>query len=142
MSIVHYGKTAFSVFQEITTSTDKPFYFERRLEHQAVILRSFEILLAFCNFLRFKVLTRLLSREATRIYQFITNNHVSFLLWWIENLLNHQKVKKYYGHHCLQIFPLLFISLLIDFITKNSNISSSIYFIFVPKRHTPNLKGF
>ena len=30
----------------------------------------------------------------------ITNNHVSFHLWGKENLLNHQKVSKYYEHDC------------------------------------------
>ena len=32
--------------------------------------------------------------------QFITNNHALFHLWWKENLLNHQKVSKYYVHGC------------------------------------------
>ena len=38
--------------------------------------------------------------EATHIYQFITNNHALFHLWWKENLLNHQKVSRYYKHSC------------------------------------------
>ena len=38
--------------------------------------------------------------EATRIYQFIINNHTSFQLWWKENLLNHQKVSKYCDYDC------------------------------------------
>ena len=33
--------------------------------------------------------------EATRIYQFITNNHALFHLWWKENLLNHQKFSEF-----------------------------------------------
>ena len=33
--------------------------------------------------------------KATRIYQFITNNHGTFYLSWKQNLLNHQKVSKY-----------------------------------------------
>ena len=40
------------------------------------------------------------TREGTRVYQFITNNHASFHLWWTERLLNHQKVSKYYEHDC------------------------------------------
>ena len=40
------------------------------------------------------------TREATPTYQFVTNNHVLFHLWWKENLLNHQKVSKYYEHDC------------------------------------------
>ena len=39
-----------------------------------------------------------LSRLATRIYQFITNSHAWCYIWWTENLLNHQKVSKYYEH--------------------------------------------
>ena len=57
----------------------------------------------FPNFLIPKLLI-LLSRSATRvtarIYQYVTNNHASFHLWWKENLLNHQKVSKYYEHDC------------------------------------------
>ena len=34
------------------------------------------------------------------IYQFITNNHVSFHLWWKKNLLHYQKVAKCYEHDC------------------------------------------
>ena len=34
------------------------------------------------------------------VYHFITNNHASFHFWWKENLLNHQKVWKYYKHNC------------------------------------------
>ena len=33
--------------------------------------------------------------EATRIYQFITNNHALFHLWWKKNLLNHQKISEF-----------------------------------------------
>ena len=50
----------------------------------------------------FEVLSRLATREAARVYQFITNNHASFHFWWKENLLNHQKVSKYYEHDCRQ----------------------------------------
>ena len=46
-------------------------------------------------------LSRLATGEATRIYQFITYNHASFYLWWKENLLNYQKVSKYYEYDCL-----------------------------------------
>ena len=31
---------------------------------------------------------------------FITDEHASFHLWWKENLLNYQKVSKYYEHDC------------------------------------------
>ena len=37
-------------------------------------------------------------RNPTSTYQFITNNHVSFHLWWKKDLPNHQKVSKYYEH--------------------------------------------
>ena len=39
-----------------------------------------------------------------------------------ENLLNYQKVSKYYEHGCLQNFILLFMSLLTTLIVKNSHI--------------------
>ena len=42
------------------------------------------------------------TREATRIYQFINNNHASLDLWWKENLVNIQKLTKYYVHNCRQ----------------------------------------
>ena len=38
--------------------------------------------------------------EATRVFQFIANNHALFHLKWNENLLNHQKISKYYEHDC------------------------------------------
>ena len=31
---------------------------------------------------------------------FITNNRTLFLLWQNENFVKHQKVSKYYDHHC------------------------------------------
>ena len=34
------------------------------------------------------------------MYQFVTNNHVSFHLRWKENLLNHQTVSNYYEYDC------------------------------------------
>ena len=37
-------------------------------------------------------------RNPTSTYQFITNNHVSFHLWWKKDLPNHQKVSKHYEH--------------------------------------------
>ena len=48
----------------------------------------------------FQVLSHSATREATSIYQFITNNHALFHMWWKENLLNHQKASKYYGYDC------------------------------------------
>ena len=38
-----------------------------------------------------KIVFRLANSGGTGIYQFITNDDVSFHLWWKENLLNHQK---------------------------------------------------
>ena len=55
----------------------------RRTGHYFIILRSFEIFLTFPNFLRS-----------------ITNNHSSFQLWLKGNLINHQKVSKYYENYC------------------------------------------
>ena len=34
------------------------------------------------------------------VYQFISNNDALFHFWWKENLLNHQKVWKYYKYDC------------------------------------------
>ena len=31
-------------------------------------------------------------------YQFVTNNNLSFHLWWKENFLNHPKFSEYYEH--------------------------------------------
>ena len=36
------------------------------------------------------------TRQATRIYQFITNNKASLRLWWKKNLVKHQQVTKYH----------------------------------------------
>ena len=82
------------------------------------------------------VLSRSATREATRIYQFITNNHASFHFWWKKNLVSNQKLPKHYDHGCLQSFLLLFLSSLTVSIVENSHIFAGIYFIF------PSLKGF
>ena len=63
---------------------------------RAMAVWSFEVFLIFPNFPR----SSLLGRSATGIYQFITNNDASFHLWWKENLLNYQKVSKYYEYTC------------------------------------------
>ena len=49
----------------------------------------------FPDFLKSKVLNRSATHDATRIYQFITNSHALFHLWWKESLLTHQEVWKY-----------------------------------------------
>ena len=46
------------------------------------------------------MLSRSVTREATRIYQFITNNRVSFHLWWKKNLVKLKTFSKYYDHGC------------------------------------------
>ena len=73
------------------------------------MLQSFEILLMFSILLKSQVHSRLATRETTRIYHFVTNNHNSFDLW---NLLNHQNVSNYYEYDCLKNFLLLLMSLL------------------------------
>ena len=66
------------------------------------------------------------------MHQFITNNRASCHLWLKENLLNHQKVSKYYEHDCLlENFILLFMSLLTVLIVKSSHILAGIYFVFL-----------
>ena len=62
---------------------------------------------------------------------FISNNRPSFHLWWKENLAKLQQVSKYYEKDCLQIFLLLFMSLLPTKFVKNSHIWGKIYFIFL-----------
>ena len=68
--------------------------------HEVEILLTFDVFLIFYNFLRSSVLSHLVTFEATHIFQFITADHVSFHLCWKENLLNHEKVSKYYEHDC------------------------------------------
>ena len=68
-------------------------------EHYAIILLGFEIFLISPNLLKFQVLNRSASPEATCIYYFITNNHASFHLCEKENLVKHQKVSKYYDRN-------------------------------------------
>ena len=70
-------------------------HFRRGTRHLAIILWSFEIFLIVLNFLTSQVLSRSVTRETIRIYQFFTNNQAPFHLWWKENLLNHQKVSKF-----------------------------------------------
>ena len=53
---------------------------------------------------------------------FITNNRDSFHLCWKENLVNDQKVSKYYENDYLQNSLLLFMFLLTAPVIKNSHI--------------------
>ena len=46
----------------------------------------------------------MVTREATRIYQFITNNQAWFHFWWKENLVKHQKFSQHYDYGCSYIF--------------------------------------
>ena len=73
---------------------------------------------------------------------FIADNHASFHLWWKENLLNHQKVSKYYEHDCLESFLLLFMFLLTALIANNSHILARIYFIFLKNILDQSWKAF
>ena len=41
---------------------------------------------------------------------FITNNHDSFHLWWEKNLVEHQKVWKYYDQDCSSVITILAIT--------------------------------
>ena len=52
---------------------------------------------------------------------FIKNNRASFRLWGNENLVKHEKVLKY-EKDSLQIFLLLFVSLLTAPVVENSHI--------------------
>ena len=61
----------------------------------------------------------------------ISNNCSSLHLWWTENLVKPQQVSKYDEKDCLQIFLLLFMSLLPTKFVKNSHIWVKIYFIFL-----------
>ena len=85
----------FNFFNQLVLTN---FHFWRRTEYWAIILWSLEIFLIFPNFL--KSLSRSATREATCIYQFITNNHTSFRLLRDENLPKHQKFSKYYENDC------------------------------------------
>ena len=58
--------------------------------HWVINSWNFNIILNFPNFLRSYVLRSYVS--ATRIYQFINNNQVSFHLWWKKNLVKTLKI--------------------------------------------------
>ena len=117
------------------------FNFGRRTEHYAIILESFQVFLMFTIFLRSLVLSRLVTSKTIHMYEFITSNYSSFHLWWKKNLLNYQKVSKYYEHDCLQNFILLFMSLLTVLIVKNAHILAWSW-LFQKKCYRSNLKGF
>ena len=96
--IAHYGKC--SIFQYFNCFNCfkcfsfyyylQNFHFGRRTERYTIILWRLEVFFLIPpNFLRSWALIRSAARGATGIYQFITNNHALFQLWWKENLLNH-----------------------------------------------------
>ena len=68
---------------------------------------------------------------------FISNNHALFHLWKKKNLVEYQKVSKYYDHDCLQIFLLLFMSLLTVSIVQSNHILAETYFIFMKRKVEP-----
>ena len=63
-------------------------------------------------------------------YIYISNDGALFYLWWKEKLLKCQKLSKYYANGGLQVFLLVFMSLLTTRVVKNSHIKARIYFIF------------
>ena len=67
------------------------------------------------------------------IMMFINKNHASFHLWWKEDLVKHQKVSKYYDHHCQKNILLFFMSLSTALIVKNIHILIGIYLVFLEK---------
>ena len=92
--VAHCGGSSISVFRETTGAGGIPI--SGWAWRRAIAVWGFEVFLIFPNFPR----SSLLGRSATGIYQFITNNDASFHLWWKENLLNYQKVSKYYEYTC------------------------------------------
>ena len=72
--MAHYDKISISIFQQIFTSTDKIFISGGGLSAMGII----EIFLIFRKFLRSWDLRCLTCSKAAGIYQFITNNRVSF----------------------------------------------------------------
>ena len=107
------------------------FYFGGRTKHETIISWSFEIFLIFPNFLRSYVLSHSATCEATRIYQFITNNHASFYFLVKVKFAQPSKVSKYYEHDCLQNLFLVILFLLGVLIVKISHIHAAIYYIFL-----------
>ena len=108
---MHSGKSSVSVFEEIVSSTNKIFISGRRLSTRQ---QFYLVLKISWYFLIFQVLRH----SATRLYWFITNNHVLLQLWWKKTLLNHQKALKHYEHDC---------SLLIYFIVSAPRFMNNIW---------------
>ena len=68
------------------------------------------------------MLSRLATREATRIYHVYKKQSRIVSLVVKKKLVKHQKVSKYYENDCLQNFLLLFRSLLTAKFVKKSHI--------------------
>ena len=139
---MHYGESLVSVFRESFTSNDRIFISGEDWALDNNSMKFFVVFAVFPEFLKSHALSRLEAYEATRIYKFDTNNHVSHHLWWKENFLNHQKVSSHYEQNCLQNFLLLFFSLSTTLIVQNSHAWSGIHFIFFKKHCRPNMKSF
>ena len=76
---------------------------------------SLKVFMIFPNFLGSHVLFPLATREASILlplanreesstYKIVSKNHVSFLLWRNNDLLDHQKVSRCYENDCRFIF--------------------------------------
>ena len=70
------------------------------------------------------------------------NNCTSFHLNWKKNSVKHLKVSKYFENDRLQNIILLFMSLLIAPIIKNSHFYTRIYFVFLKKVQKQTWKPF
>ena len=79
-------KSSISVFQAWQN-----FHFGGGAERGVMILWSVEIFLIFPYFLRSLVLSYLATRQAARIYQFISINQASFHLWLKKTYYEHDR---------------------------------------------------
>ena len=119
---MHYGKSLISVFREFFASINKIFILAGRLGTRLLFC---EVLRLFWYLLISKDPKSEVVRQLVRQFvytMFISHNRASFHLRWKENLVEHQKVSKYYENDCLQNFLFLFMSLLTAPISKNSHV--------------------
>ena len=118
---MHRGKILISIFENFFASIKKIFNLRGRLDTR----------LWFYVVLRFSWSFHVFWDPISSVFrQLVINNQASFHWWWKENLVNYQKVSKYYIHDCLQTFLFLFMSFWKAPIVKNSHVLAGMYFIF------------
>ena len=99
MKLEHYRKGSVSIFQNFLACIEKMLILGGKLRTRLSIYK-------VLRFSRYFLITKILTSKVWQLVRrlvytmLITNSHLSFHLWWKQNMVKHQKVWEYYDHDC------------------------------------------